>query len=224
MPKPHQAGHRQRLRARFLKNPDSLEDYELLELFLGYVLLRQDTKPLAKDLLAKFKTLRNVLDAPVTELQEISGFGPSLAAFWLIFRELKARHAEDALEYKTVLLTGGDVAEMARQRLAGVMHEELWGVYVDNQNRMLGWRKLAEGQSTNVFVHAAFVVGPALALKASGIILVHNHPGGSPQPSAADIELTKTLGHAAAIMGLRLVDHVVVTANEYSSMSESGVI
>ncbi len=224
MPKPHQAGHRKRLRVKFLKNPDNLEDYEVLELFLGHVLLRQDTKPLAKALLFKFKTLRNVMDAPVNELQEVDGFGPSLSAYWMLFREIKARYFEAAFGYKTALVTGREVAEMARHRLAGVMHEELWGAYVDSQNRMLGWRKLAEGHSNRVRVEAVQVVGPALELKAPGVILVHNHPGGSPQPSPSDIEITHSIKHAAAVMGVRLVDHVIVTALDYTSMAECGLL
>ena len=68
-------GHRERLRKRFLDNPTHLPDYELLELLLSYALLRRDTKPLAKDLLRRFKTLRAVLEAPPAELRESKGFG-----------------------------------------------------------------------------------------------------------------------------------------------------
>ncbi len=219
MPPQHQAGHRQRLRARFEKSQSGLNDYELLEMLLGHVLLRQDTKPLAKDLLARFKSLRNVMDAPLAELQEIKGFGPALGTFWLLLREIKARCAEAQVE-RGKPVTPHAVAEMARQRLAGMSHEELWGLYIDNQNRVISWRKLAEGLGGRVFVHNAVVLAPALELKATGIILVHNHPGGAPQPSQADIDLTKLLRQAAQMVDVRLVDHIIVTEDDYASFSD----
>lgn len=183
------------LPSKFEKNQTGFEDYELSAL-LGHVLLRQDTKPLAKDLLIRFKSLRGVLAAPLAELREIKGFGPSLGTFCCL-REVNARCAETRTFDKDTLITGKDVAAVARERLAGVAHEELWGAYVDNQNRLISWRKLAEGMGNRLFVHNAAVIAPALELKATGIILVHNHPGGSPQPSPADIELTRTLSQAA---------------------------
>ncbi len=193
-------------------------------MLLGHVLIRRDTKPLAKDLLARFKSLRGVMDAPLTELQEVRGFGPGLATFWLLLREIKARCAESRLLDKDVIVSGQSVADMARQRLAGVAHEELWGAYLDNQNRLISWRKLAEGIGGRVFVHNAVVLAPALELKATGIILVHNHPGGETQPSASDVELTRTLAHAAKMMDVRLLDHVIVTENDYVSLADLGIV
>lgn len=224
MPQQHQAGHRQRLRDRFEKNQDGLGDYELLEMLLGHVLIRRDTKPLAKNLLARFKSLRGVMDAPVAELQEVKGFGPGLRTFWLLLREINARCAEAQLFDKDALLSGRNVADMARQRLAGVAHEELWGAYLDNQNRLISWRKLAEGVGGRILVHNAVVLAPALELKATGIILVHNHPGGETQPSAADIDLTRTLAHAAKMVDVRLLDHVIVTENDYTSLADIGIV
>ena len=219
MPQQHQTGHRQRLRARFEKDQSGLSDYELLEMLLGHVLLRQDTKPLAKDLLARFKSLRSVMDASMAELREVKGFGPALGTFWLLLREIKARCAESWVE-KGDPVTSWAVAEMARQRLAGVPHEELWGLYVDNQNRAISWRKLSEGLGGRVFVHNAIVLAPALELKATGIILVHNHPGGAPQPSQADIDMTNILLQAAKMVDVRLVDHIIVTEDDYASFSD----
>lgn len=219
MPQQHQTGHRQRLRVRFEKDQSGLSDYELLEMLLGHVLLRQDTKPLAKDLLARLKSLRNVMDASIAELREVKGFGPALGTFWLLLREINARCAESRMD-KGDPVTPWAVAEMARQRLAGVPHEELWGLYVDNQNRAISWRKLSEGLGGRVFVHNAVVLAPALELKATGIILVHNHPGGTPQPSQADIDLTKMLRQAAQMVDVRLVDHIIVTDDDYASFSD----
>jgi DNA repair protein RadC len=90
-------GHRARLRGRLMQNPGALADYEILELLLGQTLVRKDTKPLAKALLARFGSLRGVLDAGLPELSTIPGFGSGLACFWILLRESMARYAESPL-------------------------------------------------------------------------------------------------------------------------------
>ncbi|MDR2695893.1 MAG: hypothetical protein LBC79_05890, partial [Deltaproteobacteria bacterium] len=91
---PHRTGHRARLKARLEKDAAQLADYEILELLLGCVLLRRDTKALAKALLRRFDSLRGVLDARPDELLSLEGFGPALGLFWRLLRELMARYEE----------------------------------------------------------------------------------------------------------------------------------
>ena len=88
---PHYAGHRARLRERLLKDSTALADYEILELLLGYARLRRDTKPLAKELLSRFGSIRGVLDALPAEMQQVGGVGEGVAALRLLLRDLMAR-------------------------------------------------------------------------------------------------------------------------------------
>ena len=109
---PHYAGHRARLRERLLKDSTALADYEILELLLGYALLRRDTKPLAKELLSRFGSIRGVLDALPAEIQQVDGVGEGVAALRLLLREMMARYAEAPMRERKVLCTPRDVAQM----------------------------------------------------------------------------------------------------------------
>jgi len=214
----HQTGHRARLKARLKKDAAQLADYEILELLLGCVLLRRDTKALAKDLLQRFGALRGVLDARPDELTSLKGFGPSLALFWRLLRELMARYEEAPARRREILCTPDAVARMARARLAGCPHEELWIALTDHGNRLIAWERLRQGTVGQVSCTPREVLETALLHKASSIILVHNHPGGDAHPSETDLRLTRELARLAPALGIAFVDHVVVTEDAWHSL------
>ncbi|MDR3073796.1 MAG: DNA repair protein RadC [Deltaproteobacteria bacterium] len=217
-------GHRKRLRERLAAASHALADYEVLELVLGHVLLRQDTKPLAKELLLRFGSLRGALDARTPELASVPGFGPALEAYWQLLRELMARYAEAPARRRQELCSPQAVARMARVRLAGSGREEFWVAYLDVQNRLIAWELAAKGSVEAVPLHPRDVMARALALEASGLILVHNHPGGNPRPSGADIDLTAVMRSAGEPLGIRVTDHVIVTDGACYSLAEDRVL
>ncbi|MEG2172482.1 MAG: DNA repair protein RadC [Desulfovibrionaceae bacterium] len=217
-------GHRARLKQRLQLETQALQDYEILELLLGYVLIRKDTKPLAKELLARFSTLRGVMDARPDELQSVEGFGPSLANFMRLLREFMARYAEAPVRHRLELVSPKVVAHMARTRLAGMTHEECWIALVDRQNRLIAWERLQRGRTGEVSLQPRDVLELALERKACGIILVHNHPGGRSTPSAPDLLLTSELQKLAPAMGLRFLDHIIVTEADCYSLNEGGLL
>ncbi|ABB39239.1 DNA repair protein RadC [Oleidesulfovibrio alaskensis G20] len=220
---PHYHGHRQRLREKLKKDSTQLADYEILELILGMVLRRQDTKPLAKRLLGRFGSLRGVLDARPQELMAEKGVGPAMESFWLLLREFIARYAEAPMRERTLLVSSRAVADMARTRLAGCPHEEVWVAYMDRQNRLLAWERATRGTVNASAIYPRDLMEAALRYKASGLILVHNHPGGSARPSAPDVEVTKLVARSAASLGMTLVDHVIVTEEGHYSLKEDGL-
>ncbi|MDR2573124.1 MAG: DNA repair protein RadC [Desulfovibrio sp.] len=219
---PH-SGHRARLRARLARDAPGLADYEVLELFLGYGLTRKDTRPLAGKLLQRFKSLRGVLDARPDELLDVPGFGPGLMALWRVLRELLARYAASPVHAREELATPPAVADMARARLAGCPHEECWVALVNGKNGLIAWERLGRGGVDAVAVRPRDVLEAALVRKASGIILAHNHPGGSPEPSEEDAALTEELRQLAPRMGLRFLDHVIVTEDDCYSMVQQKI-
>jgi DNA repair protein RadC len=220
----HYHGHRERLRERLDESPDKLHDYEVLEILLGKVLLRQDTKPLAKELLSRFQSIRGVLDAKPAELRAVPGFGPSLESFWRLLRELMARYAESSVRKREILSSPDAVAAMARSRLAGHEREEIWIAYVDAQNRLLAWEQNSKGTVDNSAIFPRDILERALLLKASGFILVHNHPGGGIHPSGADLQVTEQLKHSSQTLGLRFLDHIIVTDAEQHSIMQDGFL
>mgnify|MGYP001032014655 FL=1 len=214
------AGHRARLKARFALEPLALADYEILELLLGYVLIRKDTKPLAKNLLKRFGSLRGVMDARQDELESVTGVGPGLSVFWRLLREFTARCEEGPVRKREELATPQAVAHRARRRLTGCPYEECWVALVDRGNRLLSWERLSRGTMEHVFILPRDVLETALRWRAWGIILVHNHPGGSTWPSQKDILLTSELRRLSPHMGVRFIDHVIVTEDACYSMTE----
>ena len=217
-------GHRTRLRKRFLDCPSSLPEYELLELLLGHVIIRKDTKPLAKALLKHFATFRRVMDAQPEDLAEVSGVGPGVVAFWQLLQEMMARYAESPVYEKRRIGTPEEIATMARQRLGALKHEEVWCVFVNSGNRLIAWHRIATGSVDEAALYPREILAHALRLKATGFVLVHNHPGNSSQPSGADIALTRQLLMSANAMGLHFLDHLIVTENTCCSMAREGLL
>ncbi|MBA4357945.1 MAG: hypothetical protein C0405_09505, partial [Desulfovibrio sp.] len=121
---PHYLGHRQRQREKLLAEPKALADYELLELLLGQVLPRRDTKPLAKELVARFGSLREVIQAAPEALCAVKGFGEALAGHWALLREVFARLGEASVREKQVFSGPELVAEAARARIGHLPVEE----------------------------------------------------------------------------------------------------
>jgi len=220
----HYQGHRKRLRARLTDAPEKLQDYEILELLLGYVILRRDTKPMAKELLSRFGSLRGVLEARPEQYQDIPGVGEGVAGFLTLLREFAPRYVASRVIRREVLCTPEAVAEMARERLGRLAHEEVWVAYVDNGQRLVAWEQAVQGSYGVSPINPRDVIERALLLRATGFILVHNHPGGDTKPSGADLELTRRLAQAAKIVFLRFVDHVIVTDSGYCSIVADGLL
>lgn len=206
----HYHGHRQRLKARLKDSPEKLADYEVLELLLGYVILRRDTKPIAKQLLERHNTLRGFLDARASEHQDIPGVGQGVSDFLCLLQEFYARYSESNVKSRKELCSPEAVAAMARQRLGKLPHEEVWTAFVDNRNRLISWEKVAIGSLNASSVHPRDIMEKALVHKASGFIIVHNHPGGNPSPSGADLDFTQQIEKAARTLFIRFLDHVIV--------------
>lgn len=212
-------GHRKRLRARLECEPQAVSDSEVLELLLGLAITRRDTKALAHALLRHFGNIRAVLDARSDELEQIEGFGPGLMALWRLLREMMARYAVAPLVAREVLASPEAVASVARQRLGNLSHEESWLALVDTQNHLISWERLRRGGINCIAIQPRDVLELALLRKASGIVLIHNHPGGCSSPSRADLDLTKEIQNLAPSLGLRLLDHVIVTSGDCYSIA-----
>ncbi|MDR2489016.1 MAG: DNA repair protein RadC [Desulfovibrio sp.] len=216
----HYHGHRKRLRERLADAPETLADYEILELLLGYALLRRDTKPLAKDLLQRFTSLRGIFEARPGEYAAIPGIGEGIAGFLALLREFLSRYAESPTRARAILCSPRAVAAMARERLGKLAHEEIWLALVDRRNRLIAWERIAQGTVNASTAFLREIIEHILAVKAAGVVLAHNHPGGDPTPSDADREFTLHISRALRPLGIRLVDHVVVTENRCYSLHD----
>ena len=211
------AGHRARLRERFLRDTSAVEDYELLELALGHVYLRRDNKLLAKRLLQRFGSISAVLAASDAERRLVDGSGEAVDAFCALIREIIARSAQSAVQKKArVSLT--DIATAAASRLRLCSDEEVWAALLDKQSRLLTYIKIRHGSCDHVALEPRELAELMFSHRADSMVLIHNHPSGSHRPSLADRDLTTRIGAALMHLGMHLHDHLIITPEHCFSL------
>jgi DNA repair protein RadC len=223
--KPHYHGHRERLRTRFADGGrQALADYELLELLLFRSIPRRDTKQLAKDLIARFGSLADVLTAPSAQLCEMSGIKQATANDLALVRAAAEALAQGSVAQKEVLSSWSDVVRYCRAVMAYDAVEAFRVLFLDKKNRLLRDEVLQSGTVDHTPVYPREVVKRALELGASALILVHNHPSGDPTPSQADIEMTATIIAAAAALSVTVHDHIIVGREGHASLRALGLM
>ena len=223
--KEHNKGHRERLRARYRLNGEAaLEEYELLELLLTYAIPRRDTKLLAKKLLERFGTLARVFEADPATLEVIDGIGPQVATLISLIRPLATRFVTQAPRAKTVLRSTADAAAYFQVKLKGLSEEEVHVAFVNSKNAVMATECLQRGTVDQSVVYVRKVIERTLAHKASGFLLVHNHPSGDPTPSSDDRDLTQALKAAAETVGVRFLDHLVIGETDPFSFKANGLL
>ncbi len=215
----HYAGHRARLRARFMKaGAEALADYELLELVLFRAIPRRDCKPLAKALLARFGSFAEVISAPPARLAEVPGVGDAVVAELKIVQAAAIRLSGQKAQEKPVFRGWSDLLKYCRAAMAYAEREEFHVFFLDNRNRLIADEVQQRGTINHTPVYPREVVKRALELSAASIILAHNHPSGDPTPSRADIEMTKQIIEAAKPLGIKVHDHVIIAREGHASL------
>ncbi|MFZ3114462.1 MAG: DNA repair protein RadC [Syntrophales bacterium] len=206
------AGHRRRLKERFLKaGRTALADYELIELLLTYSIPRVDTKSAAKGLLKRFKSIFHVLQQPRDRLLEINGIGPETATFIHLIQACLTRATEAAVEHRETVSKPEDIFAFVRLHLGPVTTECLHALYLDDARHVVHHQEVARGTVDRLPVYPREVLKPALIHNATGLILVHNHPDGQPVPSESDLKLTKKIEDFSIMFDIKLLDHMIVT-------------
>jgi DNA repair protein RadC len=218
-------GHRRRLRDRFLKTgSESLHAHELLELLLAVAVPRVDTKKTAWSLLKKYGTLAAVFDAPPRELQRVMGVGPAAACALKIVKASATAYLKSRLEEVDVLTSPSAVTDYCRIAFAGEPNESLKVLMLDSRNRVRKVVRLSEGTVDQAAAYPRRVVEAALEARATGVLLVHNHPSGAIEPSAEDEKFTLDAQRALQTVGIRLVDHLIVGREGSLSFRETGCL
>ena len=218
-------GHRERLKNRFLKHGlDSFEEHEALELLLFYALPRRDTNALAHELLARFGSLRNVFDADPADLSRISGIGESAAALIKLQSELARKYWLKDREAQSALSSVRAAVDYAGLLFRGKTKEEFYIVCLDSRFRIRHTELLARGSSTEVPVYVRQIREVVVRTGAETILLAHNHPGGSAQPSQKDIALTRQAALAMDTVSVPLLDHIIIGEKNAFSFSEKASV
>lgn len=224
---PHHVGHRSRLREKFRRSGlDAMLEYEVVELLLTLAIPRSDVKQPAKELVRRFGNLRGILDAQPDDLQSVAGIGSVAPVALQIVRAAAVRYLEQAAAMHDLLLSREALVDMWRMRVGALRNEVFEVALLDSGGRLLrdGVQRLTEGTIDRASVYPRRVVELALKWGAAALILAHNHPNGSVQPSEMDRLLTRAIVLATEAVNLRVVDHLIVSPDEAFSFRTAGLL
>ncbi len=223
--KPDVAGHRKRLREKFLRvGLEGFNDYEIVELLLTFGTPQSDTKQSAKDALKKFKTLRGVLEASSEELQTIRGIGPINAIAINMVQQIARAYLKDRITERPSVKSSQEVFDYLYHSLRDRKKELFKVLYLNSQNQILAMEDLFEGTVNCSAVSSREVIDHALKHNAVSLIFVHNHPSGNPEPSQSDKDLTRDLIFAANTVNMKVLDHLIIGNDRYFSFAGAGLI
>ncbi|HEY8288597.1 MAG TPA: DNA repair protein RadC [Acetobacteraceae bacterium] len=218
-------GHRRRMRERLLTaGPDSLADHEMLEMVLFLALPRRDTKQIARELLARFRSLGGVIGAPVPDLRMVDGLGSAGVAALKLMQATALRMLRHEVASAPVLTHWDRLLNYLR---AGLQHEKVEQfrvLYLDNRNRLLADEVQSRGTVNHAPAYPREVLKRALELHATAIILTHNHPSGDPTASREDVAMTREIQRAMEPVRIMLHDHVIIAGNGWLSFRQQGLL
>ncbi len=222
---PDHAGHRARLRQRFLETEgEGFADYEMMEMVLALAIPRRDVKPLAKTLIRRFGSFSAAISASQAELLAIDGLKESSIAALKLVQAASLRLLKQQVMNKPVLgswqhLMDYLAADMSHK---GIEHFRL--LFLDKKNHLLAEQVQQTGTIDHAPVYPREILKKALEVGATAIILVHNHPSGDPTPSKADVDMTKEIVRALSPVGIAVHDHLVVGRTGTASFKSLGLL
>jgi DNA repair protein RadC len=218
-------GHRARLRQRIAEGgPEALLDHELIEYLLALAIPRRDTKPLAKSLIARFGSLGGVLTADWVALAQVEGMGETSIAALKVAQAAALRMLRNEVAERPVLSSWQALLDYLRADMAFLSVERVRVLHLNSRNMLLRDDHMGDGSVDETAIYARQVARKALEYGSSGIILVHNHPSGLPEPSRQDIVVTKQIIDALKPLGVSVHDHVIIASEGHHSMRSMGLI
>jgi DNA repair protein RadC len=220
-----QVGHRKRLREKFIKSGlTGFADYEVVELLLSLGTPRKDCKPLAKEAIKKFKTLRGVLSASMEELQQIKGIGPHSAFGIKLMQDVAREYLKEQIIDKPVFQSSQEIFDYLYHSMRDLKKEVFKVIYLTSQNQIIDTSDLFGGTVNSAAVVPRQIVEQALAHNAAALIFAHNHPTGVCEPSESDKDITRDLVFAAGTVQIKILDHLIIGNNRYYSFAGEGLI
>lgn len=218
-------GHRARLRQRLADGgPEALLDHELIEYLLALAIPRRDTKPLAKCLIGQFGTIGGVLTADWDALRAVDGLGETSIAALKTVQAAALRLLKEEATRGPVLASWQALLDYLRADMAHLTVERVRVLHLNARNMLIRDEHMGDGSIDQAAIYTREVIKQAMQLGSASLILVHNHPSGSPQPSKQDIAVTRQIIEAARPLGISVHDHIIIGADGHSSMRAMSLI
>ena len=220
--KPIHTGHRGRVKEEFLtRGLAGWPDHRVLELILFYAIPQGDVNPLAHELIDRFGSLDRVLDALPKELMKVKGMGEHSATMLKLFPAVLGRYVEGRTGPGEIVHTVEEAGHVLAPCLYGARNEMAYVLCLDAKEKVLGVRKISEGNNSSSDVTIRRVAEECMALQATFCYLAHNHVSGVALPSPEDMNTTNVIRAALEPLGVRLVDHLIFVDGDLVSIRES---
>lgn len=204
----------------------ALTDAELLALIIrtGDSTSKSSAVDLARELLSRFGSLRQLAAASITELCQQQGIGPAKAAEIQALFQIARRFSDTRIQPGQPYRSSRDAFDHFHERLCDYRKEVFVALLLDSKNRLIREVQISEGSLNASIVHPREVFAPVLKESASAILFIHNHPSGDPSPSREDIEITERLKRVGELMGVRVLDHIIIGNGDYVSLADRGIL
>lgn len=222
---PHYLEHRTRLRNRFIENGVSgLQDYEVIELFLTFVIPQKDVKEAAKQALRRFGTIKGIFDADEKDLQEIPYFKDKALALRKFIIEVSKLYQYQAAKDVPISLSKEELLKHCIKKLGTEKEEQFWMISLDSKHSIIKENLISKGLADKTPVYPRQVIETAMKNGAYFILLLHNHPNGHLQASEQDITITKAIDIPARVLNMFIYDHIIVAGEQYFSFRDSKLL
>jgi DNA repair protein RadC len=205
---------------------ETLTDAELLALIIrtGDSSSKNSAVDLARGLLSRFGSLRQLSGASIAELTQQSGIGPAKAAEVQALFQIARRFSDRRLQPGQAYRSAKDAFAHFHERLCDYRKEVFVALLLDSKNRLIREVQISAGSLNASIVHPREVFAPALRESAAAILFIHNHPSGDPTPSREDIEITERLKQVGELLGVRVLDHIIIGKGEFVSFADRGML
>lgn len=216
------SGHRGRVKERFLKEGlDNFEQHQVLEMLLFFGIPMKDTNEMAHQLLETFGSLYKVMEASYEDIRRVPGMTDNAAVLICFSCQLARRYWTDRCEMGVVITCSHDVGDFIKYRFIGERVESLYVISLDNRSKVLNCSCISRGDVNFADASPRKILQQALQDNATQVVLVHNHPNGHAYPSSADIEATEELARGLLMAEVRLLDHIIVSEDDFVSMADT---
>jgi DNA repair protein RadC len=206
------------------RGPAALSDAELLAVFLGSGVRGKSAVDVARELLARFGSIRNIMRAERDAALGQIGLGPMRHAMLHAALELARRHHLETLRVGPALTSAAATRAFLLAHLRDRPYEVFCCLHLDNRHRLITFEEMFRGTLDGASVHPREIVRQAIAHNSAALILAHNHPSGIAEPSQADELITQRLRDTLALIDIRVLDHVIVGDSQCFSFAEHGMM
>jgi DNA repair protein RadC len=223
--KPHYLNHRTRLRNRFMEQGiNGLQPYEIIELFLTFVMPQQDVKEEAKEIIKRFGSVKGFFDADPQELKKVKLVKDKAITLIQFIKEISVLYRRQLAEEMPLSQSKEELIQYSINKLGYSKEEEFWLISLDSKYAITKEDLISRGLIDKAPIYPRKIIETAMKNKAHAILLIHNHPNGNPQASEQDIVITKGIEIPARVLNMSIFDHLIVAHDQYFSFRENKLL